>query len=143
MEVTTLKINNENGLTIIGDSFISQRGFKYASGYRNFGNLRIIEEIAGGTAVAFLCGIKVFDKDGTLIIDKKIEKGFHFEREAVRKIVLNALLNMLIEANGQDENFDIENASRIIDDRLKHAYYESSYNAITSWALELGIINKK
>jgi hypothetical protein len=143
MKNNILKIDGENGLTIIGDSFLAESGFKYASGFRNFGNLRIVEEVAGGTAVAFLCGIKVFDKEGTLIIDKRIEKGFHFEREAVRKIVLNELLSMLIDVNEQDENFDIENARRTIDYRLKQAYFESSYNAINTWALELGIISNQ
>ena len=138
-----LKINSENGLTIIGESFLAESGFKYASGFRNFGNLKIVEEVAGGNAVAFLCGVKVFDKEGTLIIDKKIKKGFHFEREAVRKIVLNELLSMLIDVNEQDENFDIENARHTIDHHLKQAYFESSYNAINAWALELGIINNQ
>lgn len=136
-----MRKNSDNGLTILGDTFQAESGFKYASGYRGFGSLKIIEEVAGGTAVAFLCGIKVFDKDGTLIIDKKIEKGFHFEREAVRKIVLNELLSMLIDVNQNDENFDVENARRTIDYRLKQAYFESSYKAINTWALELGIIN--
>lgn len=143
MESTTLKINNENGLTIIGDSFIAKSGFKYASGFRNFGNLKIVEEIAGGTAVVFLCGIKVFDKEGAIIIDKKINNGVYYEREIVRTIVLNELLNMLIKGNKQDDDFDINNARQIIDDRLNQSYYESSYNAINNWALELGIITKK
>lgn len=130
----------EKGLTIIGKPFIADSGFKYATGFRNFGSLRIVEEVAGGTAVAFLCGVKVYDKEGTLIIDKNIKNGFHFEREAVRKIVLNELLNMLIEVNQNNENFDIEQARTTIDLRLKQAYFESSYKAVNSWALEIGII---
>ncbi len=143
MESNLVKVNGENGLTILGDSYLAASGFKYASGYRNFGSLRIVEEVAGGKAIAFLCGLKVFDKDGTLIIDKKIEKGFHFEREAVRQIVLNELLKMLAGVNDHDENFEIESARRTIDHHLKQAYFESSYKAITTWAEELGIINKK
>jgi len=140
MEEGLAKKNNENGLTIIGNSFLAESGFKYASGYREFGSLKIVEDVAGGVAVAFLCGIKVYDKEGALIIDKNIEKGVHFEREVARRIVLNELLNMLIEVNQNNKNFDPENARTTIDFHLKQAYFESSYKAISNWALELGII---
>jgi hypothetical protein len=141
MKEGLISLDSENGLTIIGDAFIANSGFKYASGYRDFGSLKIVEDVAGGTAVAFLCGIKVYDKEGTLIIDKNVKNGVHFEREVVRKIVLKELLNMLIDINQDNENFDFENAKSTIDFLLKQAYFESSYKAITNWGLELGIIN--
>ena len=140
MKKGLVSIDNEKGLTIIGDTFTANSGFKYASGYRDFGSLKIVEDVAGGTGVAFLCGIKVYDKEGELIIDKNIEKGVHFEREVVRRIVLKELLNMLIDVNKNNEKFDIENARTVIDARLKEAYFESSYRAINIWALQLGII---
>jgi hypothetical protein len=132
---------NENGLTVIGEAFKAESGFNYASGFRDFGNLKIVEDVAGGTAVTFLCGIKVFDDKGTLIIDRKVAKGFHFEREAVRKIVLNELLKMLLEVHKDDKNFNKDEAKYKIDHYLKHAYYESSYIAISKWAKDLGILN--
>ncbi|WP_027137216.1 hypothetical protein [Gaetbulibacter saemankumensis] len=135
------KKENEIGLTLIGDVFKAENGFNYASGFRNFGNLKIVEDIAAGTAVAYLSGIKVFDEKGTLIIDCKMAKGFHFEREAVRKVVLNELLKMLLEVHRDDKNFNKEAARVKIDHHLKQAYYESSYMAISSWAKDLGIFN--
>lgn len=135
------EVVSENGLTIIGDTYHAKSGFKYGSSFRNFGSLKIVEDVAGGTAVAYLCGIKVFDENGTLIIDRKMAKGFHFEREAVRSIVLSELLNMLSEANSDDESFNKDAVKEKIDRHLKLAYYESSYKAISSWANDLGIFN--
>ena len=129
----------ENGLTVIGETFHAKSGFTYAAGFRNFGSLKIVEDIAAGTAVAYLCGIKVFDENGTLIIDRKMTNGFHFEREAVRRIVLNELLEMLSEVHDDNQKFDREEAKDKIDKHLKLAYYESSYSAISSWAKDLGI----
>lgn len=123
---------NKSGVTIKGEIFQANSGFSYASGFRNFGSLKIVEDIAGGTAVAYLFGIKVFDENGTLIIDRKMAKGFHFEREAVRRIVLNELLEMLSEVYDGNQKFDKEEAKKKIDKHLKLAYYESSYSAITS-----------
>ncbi|WP_166386822.1 hypothetical protein [Polaribacter sp. 11A2H] len=132
---------SENGLTVIGEAYRAESGFNYASGFRKFGNLKIVEDVAGGTAVTYLCGIKVFDEKGALIIDRKITKGFHFEREAVRNIVLNELMKMLSEVHGGDESFDKVVVKEKIDYHLKQAYYESSYKAISSWAKDLGIFN--
>jgi len=132
---------NKNGLIIVGDTFKAESGFNYASGFRNFGTLKIVEDIACGTAIAFLCGVKVFDEHGVLIIDRKMPKGFHFEREAVRKIVLQELLKMLLEVNQTDKNFNKVDAEAKIDHFLKLAYYESSYSSVANWAKELGIFN--
>lgn len=130
---------NNSGLTVLGDTFQAKSGFNYASGFRSFGSLKIVEDIAGGTAVAYLCGIKVFDENGTLIIDRKMGNGFHYERESVRRIVLNELLEMLTEVYGGDQKFNKDDAKDKIDKQLKLAYYESSYSAISSWAKDLGI----
>ena len=93
MTENKLEISNKNGLATIGENYIANSGFLYNVGVRNFGSLKIIEEVAFGTAVSFLCGIKVFDKDGVLLVDKKMNNGFYYEREKVRKIVLAELLN--------------------------------------------------
>ena len=139
MKENKLSIINNNGVSQIGESYLAESGFRYTSGLRNFGSLKIVEDVAGGTAVTFLCGVKVFDEDGTLIIDKKMSNGVHFERERVRKIVLNELLDMLIEANKENINFDLNDAKMKINAHLKQAYFESSYKAINNWAVELGI----
>jgi len=127
----------DNGLTVVGDHYKAESGFSYASGYRQFGDLNIIEDIATGTAVSFLIGIKVFDKEGNLIIDKRMKKGCYYEREVARKTVHAELLNML--KNHKEGSLDYVNASSIIDQHLKQAYYSKSYAAINSWAIELGI----
>jgi len=108
MKENKLSMVNNSGVLQIGEIYKAESGFKYNSGLRNFGSLKIVEDVARGTAVTFLCGIKVFDQEGTLIIDKKMNQRFHFEREQVRKIVLQELLGMLIEANKENINFDLD-----------------------------------
>lgn len=140
MTENKLEISNKNGLATIGENYIANSGFLYNVGVRNFGSLKIIEEVAFGTAVSFLCGIKVFNQDGVLLVDKKMNNGIYYEREKVRKIVLAQLLDMLIEANKENINFDLDEVRMKISVHLKQAYYESSYNSINNWAAELGII---
>ena len=140
MTENKLEISNKNGLATIGENYTANSGFLYNVDVRNFGSLKIIEEVAFGTAVSFLCGIKVFDQDGVLLVDKKMNNGFYYEREKVRKIVLAQLLDMLLEANKENINFDLDEARMKISVHLKQAYYESSYNSINNWAAELGII---
>ena len=67
---------------------------------------------------------------------------YYYEREEVRKVVLNELLHMLIEANKQNINFDLNEAKMKISAHLKHAYFNISYKAINKWAIELGIFKK-
>ena len=136
-EIQVSKVNMENGLSLIGDSYKAASGFEYASGYREFGNLSIIEEVGTGTAVTLLLGIKVLDKEGTLIIDKKLSGNNYYERELARKIVRDELVKMLSEANGN--SFDMVSAKKKIDELLKDAYYNTSYKAIIDWAFEIGI----
>ena len=61
------------GLPGSGKTYLADSGFLYKVGVRNFGSLKILEEVALGTGVSFLCGIKVFDQEGTLLIDKKMK----------------------------------------------------------------------
>jgi hypothetical protein len=143
MKENKLILLNNNGVVQIGESYKADSGFKYNSGFRNFGSLKIVEDVAQGTAVTFLCGVKVFDKDGVLIIDKRMNQKFHFERELVRRIVLQELLNMLIEANKGNDNFNLMEAKMKISTHLKQAYFESSYKAINNWALEIGLYDNK
>lgn len=141
--LVTMSNNNKNlntGLTIIGDQYKAQSGFLYASGYRDFGDLKIIEDVASGTAVSLLIGIKVFDKEGILIIDKRMEKGCYYEREIARNIVLEELLKMLESQN--NTGFKYKKAKKVINKHLEQAYYNTSYKAITSWGEKLGIIKK-
>ncbi len=140
MKSTKLQISNikmENGLSLIGESYKAASGFVYASGHREFGNLSIIEEVGSGTAVTLLLEIKVFDKEGALIIDKKLNKNNYCERELTRKIVRLELVKMLSEANGN--SFDLVSAKKKIDELLHEAYYKTSYKAILKWASEIGI----
>jgi len=131
------KPNMENGLALIGDSYQAGSGFVYATGYREFGDLTIIEEVGTGTAVSLLLGVKVLDKEGVLIIDKKLDKNNYYERELARKIVRDELVKMLSEAN--ENSFDIVSAKKKIDELLNEAYYKTSYKAILKWASEIGI----
>ena len=137
-----LDILNNNEVATIGKTYLADSGFLYKVGVRNFGSLKILEEVALGTGVSFLCGIKVFDQEGTLLIDKKMKNHYYYEREEVRKVVLNELLHMLIEANKQNINFDLNEAKMKISAHLKHAYFNISYEAINKWAIELGIFKK-
>jgi hypothetical protein len=143
MKENKLSLLNNNGVVQIGESYIAESGFRYNTGYRQFGSLKIVEEVARGNAITFLRGVKVFDKDGTLIIDKVMGEKFHFERELVRRLVLKELLNMLVEANKENNNFDVVEAKTKISKELKQAYFESSYRAINNWALELGLFDVK
>ena len=129
----------DTGLTISTPSYEATNGFVYASGIRKFGNLRIVEDVATGTAVSYLSGVKVFDDKDTLIIDKRMEKGCFYERETARKIVLEELLKLLIEQHGANENFDVANARQKINEVLKDTYFGKSYQSINAWANEIGI----
>ena len=73
-----LDILNNNEVATIGKTYLADSGFLYKVGVRNFGSLKILEEVALGTGVSFLCGIKVFDQEGTLLIDKKMKN--HFQK---------------------------------------------------------------
>jgi hypothetical protein len=143
MKENKLILLNNNGVVQIGESYKAESGFKYNSGFRNFGSLKIVEDVAQGTAVTFLCGFRVFDKDGLLIIDKRMHQKFHFERELVRRIVLQELLKMLIEANKGNDDFNLIEARIKISEHLKQAYFQSSYKAINNWALEIGLYDNK
>jgi hypothetical protein len=67
---------------------------------------------------------------GLLTLIKKIEKDFIWE-EAVRKIIAEWTVSMLIDVNGQDDNLMWKHKTN---HRLsfKTSYYESSYNAINT-----------
>ncbi len=127
-------INTGTGLSVNqGDTYLAKSGFLYLSGVRKFGDLHIEEDMAKGTAVAYLTGVRVYDKDKTLIIDKRMGRGCHYEREKARLIVKEALINMLIEANKDNPNFDVMTADETIDIHLKSAYYSQTYESIMAW----------
>jgi len=130
----------ETGLTLVGNSYKSESGFKFMVGLRTLGSLQIIEGVAKGTAVDYLCGIRVFDENNELVIDIAVNRGTRYEREIVRKLVAKELLHMLNEANQNNEDFDYYAAQNKIDEELKLAYYRQSYEAINRWAKEIGII---
>ena len=135
--IKPFKANIDNGLTVVGDTYKAPSGFVYASGFREFGSLTIVEDVATGTAVSYLTAVKVFDKDGNLIIDKRLKKSNFYERELARKIVMTELLNMLSSQNNSD--FDIKSTKAKINNLLIDAYYKTSYEAINRWAHEIGI----
>ncbi|OYT15491.1 MAG: hypothetical protein B7C24_12785 [Bacteroidetes bacterium 4572_77] len=127
-------INTGTGLAVHNsDTHLSQSGFLYLSGVRKFGDLSIEEDMARGTAVAFLAGVRVYNKDKTLIIDKRVGKGCYYEREKVRLIVKDELLKMLMDANSENSDFDVLKAEEIVDMHLKTAYYSESYIAANQW----------
>jgi hypothetical protein len=132
-----MKKDNDTGLTLFGAQIISRSGFEISNGFRLFENLVIVESKAKGVGVEFLSGVKIFDKDGKLIIDKSLEKGTRYERSKVVEVVKSSLLRMLSEASVNNPNFDICQAESIINEKLKTAYYKESYDAINSWYNDL------
>ena len=133
-------IHSNTGL-VISNNYESASGINYIEGVRDFENLTIVESIGHGTAVTFLSGVKIFDKSNKLIVDKAIKKKTYYSREVARSIVFESLLEMLQDASKQENKpFDRFKASVLINDKLKNAYYKESYEAILSWAEDLGII---
>lgn len=131
--------DNETGL-VIKDSFVSSSGFKYQTGVRQFGDLKIVEGVSKGTASLFLISLMVFDQKGTLLFDGEVNKLTNYSREHVRGLVLEGLMNMLREAAEKEGKFfDELDAYEVIDQKLKRAYYEQSYIAVLEWATNLGI----
>ena len=127
-------INTGTGLSVNqSDTYLAESGFLYLSGVRKFGDLSIEEDMARGTAVAFLAGIRVYDKNKTLIIDKRMGKGCHYEREKARVVVKEELIKMLIGANKDNPDFDVMMADERIDKHLKTAYFSKSQEAVSEW----------
>jgi hypothetical protein len=138
-ESVPAKYDHQTGLMLAG-SYTAVSGFNYAVGVREFGNLSIVEEVAQGTAVSYLNGVRVYDENKKLIIDKKATKGTHYSRETVRKIVLEALADMLEEAaKNQGKDYNRNDALNKIDEKLKGAYYSQSYQSVLQWAESIGI----
>lgn len=131
------KKDNETGLTLFGNQVVSKSGFEISNGFRLFENLVIVESKAKGVGIEFLSGVKIYDKDGKLIIDKSIEKGTRYERSKVVEIVKSSLLRMLSDASSNNSSFDICQAESIINEKLKSAYFRESYEAITNWYNDL------
>ena len=122
------------GLVRATDTFEASSGFSYFSGARQFGDLKIVEDVAVGTGVSYLNSVKVYDKNHTVIIDKRMHKGCFYEREVARRIVRDELLNMLENASkANGDKFDRMKAVSVIDKHLANAYYEKSRNAILEW----------
>jgi hypothetical protein len=143
MSTTLVKIDGpsdiETGLAV-KESIVTQSGFNYVSGARLFNNLRIIEGVAKGTANIFLNSVKVFDENGTLLIDEPVEKYTSYTRETTRRIVLEGLIKMLHEAvEKKGKEFDELEAREILDSKLKTAYFKESYSATIRFAREIGI----
>lgn len=125
------------GLVISGESYLAQSGFAYFSGIRKFGDLNIIEDVSVGTAVSYLVGVRVFDKNNTLIIDKRMAKGCFYEREKARLVAREELVSMLVMANEKDPHFDEIKARTVIDMHLEKAYYSQSQKAVSEWYNDL------
>lgn len=133
------QVDCETGLAI-KESFKAKSGFNYQTGVRDFGSLKIVEGVSSGTATIFLTSLMVFDGEKKLILDCEIGKLLNYSREAVRKMVLHGLLNMLREAAEKEKkSFDELKAYELIDNQLKDAYYEQSYKAALVWAGSIGI----
>jgi len=107
---------------------------------RPLGDLIIVEQVAHGTAVSYLNGILVLDKDENLIIDLKAPQNTHYSREIARKMVLEGLLEMLEEAAKQHgRTYNKEEALKKINKKLSDAYYKQSHISILDWAETIGV----
>ena len=139
-ENTGLTITSSGtGITVI-DSYEAASGFNYSIGVREFGDLIIVEEVGQGTAVSYLNGIRVFNKQKELVIDVKVKDNTHYSRETVRRLVRDELIKMLSKAALKEgKSFDKTKAFETINSKLNDAYYEQSYQAVIEWAKEIGI----
>jgi hypothetical protein len=132
-------ISQSTGLCV-NSHYESESGFLHVVGVRKFGKLKIVELMAGATSVAYLSGVQVYDENDTLIIDRAVEKGVHYSREKVRRIVFKDLFKMLEDgAKKNGQKFDSEQAKNKINDLLNDAYYSESYEAVLNWANDIGI----
>lgn len=129
----------ETGL-VVRESYTATSGFRYQTGMRELGDLKIIEGISKGTANVFLVSLIVLDQNGKLLFDGEVKRFTNYSREYVRRMVRDGLLTMLREAAESEGKFFNElQAIQIIDGKLKSAYYEHSYKAVIDWATKLGI----
>jgi len=134
-----LKRDKSTGLAI-GETFKADSGFEYMLGVRRFRDLKIVENVGQGTAVCYLNAVRVFNREGELIIDKQVERDVHYSRETVRRIVLDELLHLLEEATlKKGKVYDKEKAKEKINAELKLSYYKESYASVLKFASELGI----
>lgn len=123
----------ETGLGIEG-TFKSDTGLEFLAGVREFENLRIVEGVYKGTGNITLTSLMVFDLDGTLIYDAKIERQTSYSRELARRIVLKGLIAMLSEAAKRANSpFNSTKTQELLDEKLKLAYFERSYDAVLKW----------
>jgi hypothetical protein len=137
------KTDRQTGLEII-ETFISHSGFNYGVGVRPLGDLTIIEQVARGTAVSYLNGILVLDKEENLILDIKAPQNTYYSREIAQKMVLNGLLGMLEEAaKKHGKKYDKEKALTKIKKKLDEAYFKQSYISILDWAETIGLSLQK
>ncbi|MDD3773056.1 MAG: hypothetical protein PHC38_10445 [Weeksellaceae bacterium] len=139
LTITNGRADKETGLAI-RQSYKASSGLNYQTGLREFGDLKIIEGVAKGTASIFLVSLMVLDQNGKLIFDGEVKKQTNYSREYVRRMVRDGLLTMLREAAEMENKFfDELQAIEIIDQKLKSAYFEQSYKAVIKWAVGLGI----
>lgn len=129
--------DQDTGLAV-RDSFKSNSGLNYIAGVREFENMKIVEGVSKGTANIFLTSLMVFDKNGILIYDAKVGNLSNYSREFARQMVLKGLVEMLCEAaKKESRDFNREEAIRLIDSKLKSAYFQQSYKAALNWYDEL------
>ena len=131
-----LQKNNHTGL-LVAQSHSASSGFEYVCGLRQFGDLTIVENVALGIGVSFLGSVRVYNSEGDLLIDKNLPKDTYYTREKARITVRDELLFMLEDAaTANAKDFDRIDALETIDEMLKTAYYEKSYQSILAWAIE-------
>jgi hypothetical protein len=92
------------GLARQGENFVSNTGFEYFGGVRDFEGLKIAEVICRGVGVEYLACVRVFDANDNLIVDVPVSNGIRYSREVVRELVLVNLLSMLQEAAKKNES---------------------------------------
>jgi hypothetical protein len=140
LTVKTGRADVETGL-VIKDSFLSGSGFNHQVGVRQFGKLKIIENVSEGIGVIYLNSILVLDQKGKLVFDAKMDRKTTYSRETARLIVMEGLIEMLRDAaDFKNILFDELEARERVDSKLKLAIYETSYDAVIEWAIEEGII---
>lgn len=131
--------DSETGL-VIKNNYLSQSGFNFMTGVREFENLKIVEGVAKGTASVFLTSVMVFDKNNVLIFDGDIKFRTGYSREKARQLVLEGLVNIIRESCEMNNRYFDELATyALLDKKLKWAYFKESYEAVISWAEEIGL----
>jgi hypothetical protein len=130
---------------IIYQSYHSDSGINYMIGMRELDDLLILEQIGEGTAVTFLCGIKIIRKSTKdLIADILVDNNIHYTRQTVLEMVRKVLFDIIVkEFRMHGKHIDMDYLYKKLSDILDKCYFEKSRKAAMDWAYDIGIIKIK